>query len=135
MYKDIIQSGHIYTINYAHEHKLPVIMHSCGFVEPLLPGMIESGIDCLQALEVKAGMDLLKLYKQYGDQIAFMGGIDVRSITSNDKKKIDEELMAKMPTLKEKNAYIIHSDHSIPSTVDYEVYKYFIEKSLELGTN
>lgn len=134
MYKDIIQQGHIDTINYAHEHGLPVIMHSCGFVEPLLPGMIESGIDCLQALEVKAGMDLVKLYRQYGDQIAFMGGIDVRCITSNDRQKIDAELEEKMPALREKNGYMIHSDHSIPSSVEYDVFKYFIDTSLKLGT-
>ena len=64
MYKDILQPGHIKTIDYAHSLGLPVIMHSCGFVEPLLPGMIEAGIDALQVIEVKAGMDLLKLYEQ-----------------------------------------------------------------------
>ena len=31
-------------------------MHSCGYVEPLLPGMIDAGIDCLQVIEVKAGI-------------------------------------------------------------------------------
>jgi len=63
MYREIIQPGHSLTIGWAHEHKLPVIMHSCGFVEPLVPGMLEAGIDCLQVIEVKAGMDLLRLYR------------------------------------------------------------------------
>ena len=133
MYKELIQPGHKKTIDYSHSRGLPVIMHSCGFVDPLLPGMIEAGIDCLQALEVKAGMDLLKLYKQYGDDIAFMGGIDVRTLCSNDKKIIDEELNMKIPELKKKFAYVIHSDHSIPETVEYDTYKYFIEKVMELG--
>lgn len=134
MYKDIIQAGHKYTIDYAHSKNLPVIMHSCGYVEPLLPGMIEAGIDCLQVIEVKAGMDLLKLYEMYGDKIAFMGGIDVRTIYSNDEQIIDKELLSKIPKLKEKFAYVIHSDHSIPKTVNYETYRYFIKKALELGT-
>lgn len=134
MYNDIIQQGHKYTIEYAHSLNLPVIMHSCGYVEPLLPGMIESGIDCLQVIEVKAGMDLLKLYEMYGDKIAFMGGIDVRTIYSNDEAIIDKELLSKIPKLKEKFAYVIHSDHSIPKTVNYETYRYFIKKALELGT-
>ena len=59
MYDELIQPGHIRTIRFAKEHDMPVIMHSCGYVEPLLGGMIEAGIDCLQAIEVKAGMDLL----------------------------------------------------------------------------
>jgi len=133
MYIDIIQPGHIHTIDYAKSCNIPVIMHSCGYIEPLLPGMIEAGIDCLQVIEVKAGMDLLKLYEKYGDEIVFMGGIDVRKLYTNDIDIIDRELKSKIPKLKEKFAYILHSDHSIPNTVHYDVYKYFLKKALELG--
>lgn len=134
MYKEIIQPGHTKMIAYAHDHNMPVIMHSCGFVEPLLPGMIEAGIDCLQVIEVKAGMDLLKLYKQYGDVIAFMGGIDVRVLYTNDKTEIDRELESKIPIVKEGFGFVLHSDHSIPGNVECDNYKYFIKKGLELGT-
>ena len=63
MYQEIIQPGHNLTIGYAHSLGLPVIVHSCGMVESLVPGLIEAGMDCLQVIEVKAGMDLLKLYR------------------------------------------------------------------------
>jgi uroporphyrinogen decarboxylase len=134
MYCDLIQPAHAYTIDYAKSLGLPVIMHSCGFVEPLLPHMIDAGIDCLQVIEVKAGMDLLKIHKLYGDRISFMGGIDVRVLYTNDRAKIDAELDAKIPLVKEGYNYMVHSDHSIPKTVDYETYRYFIDKALELGT-
>ena len=133
MYRELIKPGHIKTIGYAKELNLPVIMHSCGFVEPLLPDMIDAGIDCLQAMEVKAGMDLLRIHKNYGKQIALMGGIDVRALYSNDRAVIDAELEAKIPKVKDGFGYILHSDHSIPNTVDYETYRYFINKGLELG--
>ena len=133
MYRDIIKPSHIYTIHYAKEHNLPVIMHSCGFVEPLLPDMIDAGIDCLQVIEIKAGMDLLKLHKLYGDRISFMGGIDVRTLYTNDRQVVLEELEKKIPLVKQGYNYVLHSDHSIPKTVDYEVYRYFIDKGLELG--
>lgn len=133
MYKEILQPGHQHTIGFAHSRNLPVIMHSCGFVEPLLPGMLESGIDCLQVIEIKAGMDLLKLYREYGDVLSFMGGIDVRVLYTNDRKLIDRELEAKIPAVKGKFGYVLHSDHSIPNTVHYDSYRYFIEKGLELG--
>ncbi len=133
MYKEIIQPGHKKTIDYAHSKGLPVIMHSCGMVEPLLPGMIESGIDCLQVIEVKAGMDLLRIHEKYGSQIALMGGIDVRKLYTNDKDQIDKELEEKIPVVKNGFGYVLHSDHSIPKTVDYEIFKYYIEKGLELG--
>lgn len=134
MYKELIQPAHKYTIDYAKSISIPVIMHSCGFVEPLLPGMIEAGIDGLQVIEVKAGMDLLRIYKNYGEKLALMGGIDVRVLYSNDFAKIDAELEAKIPTVMQGGAYILHSDHSIPCTVNYETYCYFVEKGLKLGT-
>lgn len=108
-------------------------MHSCGYVEPLLPGMIEAGIDCLQAIEVKAGMDLLRLHRDFGDRISLMGGIDVRALYSNDPAQIDRELEAKIPTVMSNYGYVLHSDHSIPDTVSYDSYRYFVERSLELG--
>ena len=133
MYCEILQPAHRYTIDYARSLGLPVIMHSCGFVEPLLPHMIDSGIDCLQAMEVKAGMELVKLHEQYGGRISFMGGIDVRTLYSNDRAVIDKELESKIPLVKKGFNYVLHSDHSIPKTVDYETYCYFIQKGLELG--
>jgi uroporphyrinogen decarboxylase len=39
-----------------------------------------------------------------------------------------------MTLVKEGYNYMVHSDHSIPKTVDYETYRYFIDKALELGT-
>lgn len=133
MYKEIIQPAHKRTISWAHDKGLPVIMHSCGFIEPLLPDMVEAGIDCLQVIEVKAGMDPLRIHKQYKDHLSLMGGIDVRALYSNDRKIIDTELESKVALLKEGFGFILHSDHSIPNTVDIESYRYFIERGLELG--
>ena len=133
MYKELIQPGHKLTMDFAHSKNLPVIVHSCGYVEPLVPGLLEAGMDCLQVIEIKAGMDLLKLHKDYGDVLSFMGGIDVRTLYSNDRKIIDAELESKIPVVKEGFGYVLHSDHSIPYTVEFDTYKYFIEKGLELG--
>ncbi|MDD5697101.1 MAG: uroporphyrinogen decarboxylase family protein [Victivallaceae bacterium] len=133
MYREIIQPGHRKTIAYAHSLGLPVIMHSCGFVEPLIPGMIESGIDCLQVIEIKAGMDLLKLKREYGDQLVLCGGMDARNLVANDLDAIRTELETKIPAVKEGFGYILHSDHSIPETCNYETYRYFVDKGLELG--
>ncbi len=133
MYRDLVQPGHALTFEYAHGCGLPVIVHSCGYVEPLVPGLIEAGMDCLQVIEVKAGMDLLKLYREFGSDISFMGGIDVRVLYTNDRDVIAEELNAKIPVVKEGYGYVLHSDHSIPNTVDYDTYRYFVDLGLELG--
>jgi len=133
MYREFIQPAHKKTVGFARSHGLPVIMHSCGYVAPLVSGMIESGIDCLQVIEVKAGMDLLELYHSFGDRLSFMGGIDVRVLYTNQRGIIDAELMKKIPVVKGKFGYVVHSDHSIPDQVEYDTYRYFIDRSLKLG--
>ncbi|MCD6322380.1 MAG: hypothetical protein J7L77_05080 [Clostridiales bacterium] len=134
MYHEILKPAHKYTIDYAKSINKPVIMHSCGYVEPLIPGMMEAGIDCLQVLEVKAGMDIVKIYKDYGENLSLMGGIDVRTLYSNDFDIINKELESKIPIVMGHNGFILHSDHSIPNTVNYESYEYFVKRGRELGT-
>jgi len=134
MYRELIMPSHKRTCAWAHSKGLPVIMHSCGFVEPLVPHMIEAGIDMLQAMEVKAGMDMVRLNKLYGDKIGFMGNIDIREVISNDRKRIDAELKKKiLPLMKTKTPYILSSDHSTPPDVDYETFLYFRDRGLELA--
>ena len=133
MYRELIMPSHKKTIDFAHSLGLPVVMHSCGFVEPLLPNMVEAGIDCLQAMEVKAGMDLLRIYRNFGEKIALMGGLDVRPVAKNDLSGIKRELESKIPVVKQGFGYILHTDHSIPESTEYESYRYFLETGLELG--
>jgi uroporphyrinogen decarboxylase len=128
MYEDIVEPGHKKLFDFSHGLGLKVIVHSCGFVEPLVPGLIRAGMDCLQAMEVKAGMDLPRLAQKFGDKISFCGGIDIRVVGTNDFKAIDEELNRKIiPVLKAGTGYILHSDHSIPPEVEHDTLKYFFD--------
>lgn len=133
MYAELIQPAHKRTISYAHSLGVPVVMHSCGMVEKLLPGMVDAGIDCLQVIEIKAGMDLLRIHKDYGDRLSLMGGIDVRELYPNDLSRVDAELEKKIPIVKQGYGYTLHSDHSIPCTVDISTYRHFIDRAMELG--
>jgi uroporphyrinogen decarboxylase len=134
MYRDIVQPAHAMLFDFAHSHDCPVIVHSCGYVEPLVPGLIEAGMDCLQAMEVKAGMDLPNLYERFGDRIAFYGGIDVRALISNDREQIDEEMDKKiLPVVERGGGYVLHTDHSEPPEIEYETMKYFVERGRHLG--
>ena len=47
-----------------------------------------------------------------------MGGMDVRILYTNDKDAVDRELRTKIPEVMQNNGYLLHSDHSIPNTVD-----------------
>ena len=116
-----------------HSRGMYVILHCCGRVKDLIPYFIEEGIDCLQPLEVKAGMDLIELKEKYGDKISFMGGIDVRLMALDDPKPIEEEIKKKITVAKEGGGYIYHSDHSVPKNVSFEQYKRVIELVKKYG--
>jgi uroporphyrinogen decarboxylase len=134
MFGEIIQPGHQRLFDYSHSLGCKVIVHSCGYVEPLVPGMIEAGLDCLQAMEVKAGMDLPTLFKRFGDSISFYGGVDVRCLISNDRELIDAEMDRKiLPVVQGGGGYILHSDHSEPPEINYETMRYFVERGRTLG--
>ncbi len=96
--------------------------------------MIEAGIDCLQPLEAKAGMDLVKLKKRFGERIALIGGMDARALVSNDLARVENELRSKLPEAMAGSGYILQVDHSVPDQVSYETYWHFVEKGLQIGT-
>jgi len=112
---------------------MPVILHSCGDIRKLIPYFIEDGLTCLQPLEVKAGMDLVELKKNFGDKLAFMGGIDVRAMADPDPSIIENEIKTKISIAKKGGGYIYHSDHSVPNNVSFERYCRVIELVKEYG--
>ena len=109
--------------DYFRGEGMPVILHSCGRVWDLVPYFIEDGLTCLQPLEVKAGMDLIELKREFGDLMAFMGGIDVRAMADSDPSAIEEEIWAKVSFAKRGGGYIYHSDHSVPNNVSLDQYR------------
>ncbi|HBG28831.1 MAG: hypothetical protein A2Y10_03615 [Planctomycetes bacterium GWF2_41_51] len=128
MYKEIMFPGHKLLFDYSHSIGCKVIVHSCGYVEPLVGGLIEAGMDCLQAMEVKAGMDLPRLFDKFGDKISFFGGIDVRALINNSYEQIDLEFEKVKYVIKNGGGYILHTDHSEPPEIDYKTILYFLEK-------
>jgi uroporphyrinogen decarboxylase len=118
---------------YFHSKGMKNILHSCGNVKELIPILIDTGLDCLQPLEVKAEMDIVELKKTYGDRLAFMGGIDTRLIGDPDKTKIEEEIKKTIEAAKEGGGYIYHSDHSIPTSVSFEDYQFLMDLIKKYG--
>jgi uroporphyrinogen decarboxylase len=113
--------------DFFHSRGMPVILHSDGNVKPLIPSLIDAGLDCLQPLEVKAGMNLCELKREYGKYLSFMGGIDVRLMSDPDPSRLEEEIRRKFEAAKVGGGYIYHSDHSIPKNVSFEQYCHVVE--------
>jgi len=61
-----------------------VAYHSCGAIHPVIDDLIEIGVDVLNPLQCRCrGMQPLDLKKEFGDRIAFMGGVDTQELLVN----------------------------------------------------
>ena len=134
MYRQMLYPAHKKLFDFAHGRGLPVVLHCDGYVEALVPSLIEAGINCLQPIEIKAGMDLLKLKKRFGEQIALIGGMDERVLETNDRRAVEAQLLEKLPGAMAGSGYVLQVDHSVSPLVNYETYRYFVERGLEIGT-
>lgn len=123
MYRELVMPAHKLICDAFKARGKFVILHSCGYITELAPLIIETGFDCLHPIEVKAGNDVLDLKRRYGDRLAFMGGIDVRTMADPDPAIIEREIAGKLPIMKRGGGYIYHSDHSIPDNVSLQQYR------------
>lgn len=127
MYQDLIAPADRRRNDWFHEHGMQTILHSCGCVKGLIPSLIEAGFDCLQPLEVKAGMDLRELKPKHGQSIAFFGGINTMLMEAPEPEKIEEEIRVKFKAAMPGGGYLYHSDHSIPKDVSFQRYSFVME--------
>ena len=115
-------------VGFFHDYGLPVILHTCGDVRKLVPMIIEAGFDCLQPMGAKAGNNVLEFAAEYGDKISYMGNMDVTVLNTNDRARVNEEVVNKLEGLKRlRIPYFFHSDHSLPPDVRFATYQYALE--------
>jgi hypothetical protein len=97
-----------------HKHGMFVVQHSCGYIDEILPFLAEAGLDCIQALEPTAGVNLGHLKNTLGDKISFMGGIDSsRILNFGTKKEIEENVKGCIEAAAYGGGYITGPSHNI----------------------
>jgi uroporphyrinogen decarboxylase len=127
-HRELILPYHREIVGFFKSHGLPVIMHTCGDFRPHLPAIVEAGVDCIQAMEAKTGMNVVELARDWKDKLCFMGNLDVRAFESGDRQRLETEVLDKMRGMKELRApYIVMSDHSIPPTVHLDTFRYYLD--------
>ncbi len=132
LYKELLFPSHKKVNDFMKSMGIKTILHSCGNISEIIPLLISAGWDCLNPIEVKAGMDLITLKKKYGEVLSFMGGIDVRKMKEK-KSVIEKEIKEKINLKKKNGGYIYHSDHSVPDNVSFSKYKRVISLVLKYG--
>jgi uroporphyrinogen decarboxylase len=127
-HRELVLPYHKQLFSLFKDYNLPIILHTCGDFRPHIDSIIESGVDCIQALEAKTGMDVVEMAESYKDKLCFMGNIDIRALESGNRETIKAECLGKLNGMKALRApYIYMSDHSLPPTVSVSDYEYMLE--------
>ena len=132
LYRELLKPVQKRAIDWAHERGMFAHLHSCGNIMSRIDDLVEIGLDALNPLEVKAGMEPLTLKEKYGDKLALHGGIN--AVLWDDKEAILEEIRRCVPVLKQNGGYIFSSDHSIPNTVTLDTFKAITEEVKRVGS-
>jgi uroporphyrinogen decarboxylase len=128
LYRRLIFPYYREMVDFYHARGLPVVLHTCGFVEEALDLIVEAGFDALHPMEVKAGNDPLRIARRYKDKLAFIGGLDARILESHDHALIRKSVAELVDGMKAIGArYIFASDHSISTNVDYRDFQVAVE--------
>ncbi len=56
---------------------VPVFLHTDGDIRAALPHIAACGFDGLHSLQPSAGMDIVEVKREYGDQLCLMGNLDL----------------------------------------------------------
>ncbi len=132
MYRELLRPVHKRACDWAHAKGVRTHLHSCGFIKPFIPDLIDAGIEMLNPIEVKAGMDPVELKHEFGNRVAFHGGLN--AVLYGEPEKLWEEMRKVIPVMKKNGGYLISSDHSVPESVSLEQFREFVRLAKELGS-
>lgn len=101
-------------VGIAHKHNKKFLLHCCGSVRPLLPMIIDAGVDMLEPIQIRAeGMDPHGLKKDFGKDLCFYGGVDLQQILcKGTPQQVADEVKRLIDILGENGGYIIGPGHT-----------------------
>ncbi len=95
-----------------HRYGLKVLLHCCGGFAPLIPAMIEAGVDGLQALQPNCrGMDPQKLKAEFGGDMLLMGAINTQLIIEGTPEQVRAETRRILEIMMPGGGYVACPSH------------------------
>lgn len=118
-----------------HEYGVKIMYHSDGAIMPLVPGLIDMGVDILEPLQFDAkDMDAAELKRLYGDRLCFHGGISVqKTLPFGTPEEVRNEVRERIRVLGKNGGYILSSAHVIQANTPPENIAAFLEESHRIG--
>jgi uroporphyrinogen decarboxylase len=105
-----------------HREGVRLLFHSCGAVREVVPELIECGVDILNPLQPAAkGMDPEGLKRDFGQELAFHGGIDIQYLLPlEEPEAVRREVQRRVGILGEGGGYILAPSHNLQADIPLE---------------
>jgi uroporphyrinogen decarboxylase len=100
-----------------------VMLHCCGAVRPLLPGLIEAGLDAINPVQISCrGMEAESLKRDFGKDLTFWGGsCDTQSILpQGTPDQVRTHVLRQCELLAPGGGFVFQQVHNIMANVPPE---------------
>ena len=115
-YRRYVKPRHAEIIRFIRTRtKAKIIFHCCGACRPIIPDLIEIGVDVLNPTQTSAkGMDPVGLKRDFGKDIVFWGGIDViHLLPKGTAQDVERETKRHIDALAAGGGYVFAPSHII----------------------
>ena len=112
---------------------VPVIWHSDGNIEQLLPMAIDAGFVGVHGLDAIAGMDLAKIKQEYGQDLVLIGNLDVRVLFGSDLEAVRHEVDRCISQGATGGGYMFASCNSISEGMNPDAVSEMFRYAIEIG--
>lgn len=101
-------------VDKAHQYNKKFLLHVCGAVRPLLPMIIDAGVDMLEPIQTRAkGMEPEGLKRDFGKHLTFYGGVDLQQTLCNGTPDdVADEVRRLIDVLGENGGYVLGPGHT-----------------------
>ena len=122
MWKQYVQPRHARLFEVAKKYHKKIMYHCDGSIYPLIPDLIEMGVDLLNPVQVDAkNMEDWRLKDEFGDMLCFHGGIDnIHTLPFGTPQEVQKEVKDRIHVLGKNGGYIATSTHHIQSNTPPE---------------
>lgn len=105
----------------AHKHNCYYLQHSCGAIRDIIPNMIRCGVDLIEPIQKVVGMEVDGLKKDFGDKLAFQGGVDTQGVLPfGTPAEVKAETERVIRALGENGGYILAPSQDFEGDVPVE---------------
>jgi 5-methyltetrahydrofolate--homocysteine methyltransferase len=98
----------------------PIMFHSDGNIDELVPMLLEAGVDCVNPMD-PYGVDYRSFKKKWGGLACLSGNIDIEfPLAHGSPEDVDQDVKKHMEVLKPGGGYVCGSSHSIVNYIPHE---------------